>query len=193
MAAVFIFAASRLNHLTLLLAPLALAIVLSYSYTKRFTRWSHLFLGLAMGTAPSAAWIAVRGTLDPRIVILTAAVLFWGAGFDVLYACQDCEHDRRVGLNSIPAAIGIPAAFWVSNAMHAAALALLVVLVRVFALGRVAWLGIAVVAALLLYEHLIVSPRDLRRLNAAFFTMNGVIAILFFVFVATDLLWRHHR
>jgi 4-hydroxybenzoate polyprenyltransferase len=190
MAAIFIFAASRLNHLTLLLSPLALAIVMGYSYTKRFTRWSHLFLGLAMGIAPSAAWIAVRGMLDPRILLLTAAVLFWGAGFDVLYACQDFEHDRKVGLNSIPAAIGIPAAFWVSNAMHAAALVFIVLLVKVFALGAAAWLGVAVVAGLLLYEHLIVSPRDLRRLNAAFFTMNGVIAILFFVFVATDLLWR---
>ena len=190
MAAIFVLAASRLNHLTLLLSPVALAIVLTYSYTKRFTRWSHLFLGLAMGTAPSAAWVAVRGSLDLRILLLTAAVLFWGAGFDVLYACQDFEHDRRVGLNSIPAAIGIPAAFWVSNAMHAAALAFLVLLVKAFALGAAAWLGIAVVAGLLLYEHLIVSPRDLRRLNAAFFTMNGVIAILFFVFVATDLLWH---
>ncbi len=190
MAAIFILAASQLNRAALLLSPLALAIVLFYSYTKRFTRWSHLFLGLAMGTAPSAAWIAVRGSLDPRILLLTGAVLFWGAGFDVLYACQDFEHDRRVGLNSIPAAIGIPAAFWVSNAMHAAALVFLVLLVKVFALGAAAWLGIAVVAGLLLYEHLIVSPRDLRRLNAAFFTMNGVIAILFFVFVATDLLWR---
>jgi 4-hydroxybenzoate polyprenyltransferase len=190
MAAVFILAASRLNHLTLLLSPLALAIVMGYSYTKRFTRWSHLFLGLAMGIAPSAAWIAVRGTLDPRILLLTAAVLFWGAGFDVLYACQDFEHDRKVGLNSIPAAIGIPGAFWVSNAMHVAALSFIVLLVRIFALGAAAWLGVAVVAGLLLYEHLIVSPRDLRRLNAAFFTMNGVIAILFFVFVATDLLWR---
>jgi 4-hydroxybenzoate polyprenyltransferase len=190
MAAIFVFAASRLNHMTLLLSPLALVIVLSYSYTKRFTRFSHLFLGLAMGTAPTAAWIAVRGTLDPRILILTAAVLFWGAGFDVLYACQDFDHDRKVGLNSIPAAMGIPAAFWVSNAMHASALVLLVLLVEVFALGVVAWVGIALVAGLLLYEHLIVSPTDLRRLNAAFFTMNGVIAILFFVFVATDLLWR---
>ena len=190
MAAIFVFSASRLNHLTLLLSPLALAIVMGYSYTKRFTRWSHVFLGLAMGIAPSAAWIAVRGTLDPRILLLTAAVLFWGAGFDVLYACQDFDHDRKVGLNSIPAAIGIPAAFWVSNFMHAAALGFIVLLVKVFALGAAAWLGVAVVAGLLLYEHLIVSPRDIRRLNAAFFTMNGVIAILFFVFVATDLLWR---
>jgi len=189
-AIVFLVAASRLNRETLLLAPLALAIVLGYSFTKRFTRWSHVFLGLAMGIAPSAAWIAIRGSLDPRILILTAAVLFWGAGFDVLYACQDFEHDRKAGLHSIPAAIGIPGAFWVSNTMHAAALALLVLLVKVFALGPPAWIGIAVVAGLLLYEHLIVSPNDLRRLNAAFFTMNGVIAILFFASIAADLLWR---
>jgi 4-hydroxybenzoate polyprenyltransferase len=189
-AAIFLYAASRLNRPTLLLAPFALAIVLGYSYTKRFTRWSHLFLGLAMGIAPSAAWLAVRGTLDPRILLLTAAVLFWGAGFDVLYACQDFDHDRKAGLNSIPAAIGIPGAFWVSNVMHTTALIFLILLVKVFALGPAAWLGIAVVAGLLLYEHLIVSPKDLRRLNAAFFTMNGVISILFFVFIAADLLWR---
>lgn len=190
MAAIFVLSASRLNRLTLLLSPLALAVVLGYSYTKRVTRWSHLFLGLAMGVAPSAAWIAVRGSLDSRILLLTVAVLFWGAGFDVLYACQDFDHDRKAGLHSIPAAMGIPAAFWVSNVMHGAAFVFLIALVKVFSLGIAAWLGLAVVAALLLYEHLIVSPRDLRRLNAAFFTMNGVIAILFFVFVATDLLWR---
>jgi 4-hydroxybenzoate polyprenyltransferase len=190
MAAIFILAASRLNRASLLLAPFALIIVLGYSYTKRFTRWSHLFLGLAMGIAPSAAWIAIRGTLDPRILILTAAVLFWGAGFDVLYACQDFDHDSKVGLKSLPASIGIPAAFWVSHFMHVVMIGLLIVLARVFSLGPAAWIGIAVVAGLLLYEHLIVSPKDLRRLNAAFFTTNGVIAILFFIFVATDLLWR---
>jgi 4-hydroxybenzoate polyprenyltransferase len=190
MAAIFILAASQLNRVSFLLSPLALGIVLAYSYTKRFTTWSHLFLGLAMGIAPSAAWIAVRGTLDPRILLLTAAVLFWGAGFDVLYACQDFDHDRKVGLHSVPAAMGIPATFWVSHGMHFVALALLVLLVKVFALGPAAWFGVAVVAALLIYEHLIISPRDLRKLNAAFFTTNGVIAILFFAFVATDLLWR---
>ena len=190
MAALFLMAAAQLNRAALALAPAALAIVLLYSYTKRFTRWSHVFLGLAMGIAPSAAWIAIRGTLDPRILVLTAAVLCWGAGFDVLYACQDFEHDRKAGLNSIPAAIGIPGAFWVSHTMHLVMICLLVLLARLFSLGPVAWAGIAIVAAMLLYEHLIVSPRDLRRLNAAFFTMNGFISILFFVFVAADLLAR---
>jgi 4-hydroxybenzoate polyprenyltransferase len=188
MAALFILAAAQLNRRTLWLSPVALAIVLLYSYTKRFTRWSHLFLGLALGSAPAAAWIAIRGTLDPRILVLTAAVLFWVAGFDILYACQDAAHDRANGLNSVPATIGISGAFWVARSMHAVMLVLLILLVHLFALGPVALVGIAAVAALLLYEHLIVSPTDLRRLNAAFFTMNGVISVVFFLFVAADIL-----
>ena len=188
MAALFILAAAQLNRRTLWLSPVALAIVLLYSYTKRFTRWSHLFLGLALGSAPAAAWIAIRGTLDPRILVLTAAVLFWVAGFDILYACQDTAHDRANGLNSVPATIGISGAFWVARCMHAVMLVLLILLVHLFALGPVALVGIAAVAALLLYEHLIVSPTDLHRLNAAFFTMNGVISVVFFLFVAADIL-----
>lgn len=191
MAVLFVLAAAQLNRLTLWLSPVALAIVLLYSYTKRFTRWSHLFLGLALGAAPAAAWIAIRGTLDPRILVLTAAVLFWVAGFDVLYACQDAEHDRIHGLNSVPSAIGIVGAFWVARTMHVIMLGLLLWLVRLFSLGPIALVGIAVVAGLLLYEHLIVSPGDLRRLNAAFFTLNGVISVVFFVFMATALLLRH--
>ncbi len=188
MSALFVLAAAQLNRLTLWLSPVALAILLLYSYTKRFTRWSHFFLGLSLGIAPAAAWIAIRGTLDPRILVLTAAVLFWVAGFDVLYACQDAEHDRMHGLNSIPAAIGVSRAFWVARTMHAIMLALLLSLVHLFALGMVGLVGIATVAALLLYEHVIVSPKDMRRLNAAFFTMNGVISVVFFVFVAAALL-----
>ncbi|TCK74278.1 UbiA-like polyprenyltransferase [Acidipila rosea] len=187
-AALFILATAQLNRLTLWLSPFALAIVLLYSYTKRITRWSHLFLGLALGVAPSAAWIAIRGTLDPRILVLTFAVLFWVAGFDVLYACQDAEHDRTVGLNSVPAAIGVHAAFWIARLMHVVMLALLVWLVWLFSLGTVAYVGLIVVAALLLYEHLIVSPKDLSRLNAAFFTMNGVISVVFFLFTAAAVL-----
>lgn len=188
MALLFVLAASQLNRLTLWLSPLMLAIVLFYSYTKRFTRWSHLFLGLALGIAPTAAWIAVRGSFDAKILVLTAAVLFWVAGFDVLYSCQDAEHDRAHGLSSIPSTIGIAGAFWVARTMHIVMLALLLWLVHLFALGAVALVGIAAVAALLLYEHLIISPGDLRRLNAAFFTMNGVISVVFFIFIAADLL-----
>jgi len=190
MAALFVFAAAQLNRLTLLLSPLALAVIFFYSYTKRFTRWSHLALGLALGISPSAAWIAVRGSLDPRILILTCAVMFWVAGFDLLYACQDAAHDGPAGLFSVPSTLGIPAAFWIARSLHLVMLLLLVWLVRVFSLGPAAIVGVAVVAALLLYEHLIVSPGDLRRLNAAFFTMNGVISAVFFVFIAADLLLR---
>jgi 4-hydroxybenzoate polyprenyltransferase len=191
MAALFVFAAGRLNHLTLLLSPVALAVVLTYSYTKRFTRWSHLVLGVALGIAPSAAWIAVRGTLDPRIVILTAAVMFWVAGFDLLYACQDAGHDRQARLFSVPAAYGVAAAFWIARIFHLVMIGLLAWLVWEFHLGVVAIVGIAAVVVLLSYEHSIVSPRDLTRLNAAFFTMNGVISVVFFLFVAADLLLRH--
>jgi 4-hydroxybenzoate polyprenyltransferase len=190
MALLFIYGAGRLNRLTLLLSPVALVVVLGYSYTKRFTRWSHLVLGLALGIAPAAAWIAVRGNLDARILVLTAAVLFWVAGFDVLYACQDAEHDRRMGLKSIPQALGVTKAFGVARMMHGAMLLLLVWLLQLFHLGPIAWWGLVVVTALLFYEHAIVSPKDMRRLNAAFFTLNGIISVLFFAFVAASVTFR---
>jgi 4-hydroxybenzoate polyprenyltransferase len=186
-SAIFVAAAWRLNRLTLMLAPVVLVVLLGYSLTKRFTRWSHLVLGLALGIAPSAAWIAVRGSLDRRIVVLTAAVLLWVAGFDILYACQDFEHDRKVGLNSVPQAFGMPAAFWLARLFHLGMLALLLWICALFSLGPIAYVGVALVAALLLYEHLIVSPADLSRMDAAFFTMNGVIAFVFFAAVATAL------
>jgi 4-hydroxybenzoate polyprenyltransferase len=187
---VFILATAQLNRLTFYLSPLVLVVLLGYSYLKRLTRWSHLGLGLALGLAPSAAWIAVRGSLDPRILVLTAAVTLWAGGFDVLYACQDCEHDRDAGLHSLPQAAGIPAAFWTARAMHLAMLGLLVWFSILFQFRTVGWAGIAAVALLLAYEHSLVSPRDLRRLNAAFFTMNGVIATVFMFFVAADLWLR---
>jgi 4-hydroxybenzoate polyprenyltransferase len=190
MVLLFLLAAAMLNRLTLLLAPLALFVVLVYSYTKLFTRWSHLVLGLALGIAPSAAWIAVRGSYDVRMLVMSGAVLLWVAGFDVLYSCQDFEHDRKVGLNSVPQAFGVEGAFWIARGMHLVMLALLIWLVVLFGLGKIAMVGVALVASLLLYEHLLVSPRDLRKLNAAFFTMNGVIAVVFFVFVAADLLLK---
>ena len=188
--AVFVLAASRLNHLTLILSPLALAIVLLYSYTKRFTRWSHLVLGFALGIAPAAAWIAVRASLDPRILLLTAAVTFWVGGFDVLYACQDFDFDREAGLHSVPRYFGIRAALAVARLFHAIMLLLLVALVISFGMGKLAIAGIVAVAILLAYEHSLVSTHDLSKLNAAFFTMNGVISVVFFVFVAADLLFH---
>jgi len=189
-SAVFVIAASQLNRLSLWLSPVALAVLLLYSYSKRVTRWSHLVLGFALGIAPAAAWIAVRGSLDPRILLLTAAVTFWVGGFDVLYACQDFDFDRGAGLHSVPRYFGIPAALWIARGFHAAMVALLVVVLIVFGMGKLAVCGVVVVVLLLLYEHSLVKADDLSKLNAAFFTMNGVISVLFFVFVAADLLVR---
>jgi 4-hydroxybenzoate polyprenyltransferase len=190
MSVVFFFGAAELNRLTLYLSPIVLAVLFLYSYTKRFTRWSHLFLGLALGLAPAGAWIAIRGSIDPRILVLTAAVLFWVAGFDLLYACQDEAHDRSAGLLSVPATLGAERAFLIARTMHVAMVAELIALVVLFHLGPIALVGIVAVAALLLWEHLMVSPTDLSRLNAAFFTMNGVISVIFFAFVAADLVLR---
>jgi 4-hydroxybenzoate polyprenyltransferase len=187
---VFVLAASQLNRLALLLSPVALGVLLLYSYTKRVTRWSHVVLGFALGIAPAAAWIAVRGSLDPRILLLTAAVTFWVAGFDVLYACQDYEFDQQAGLHSIPRYLGIRGALWVARGFHLVMVGFLVTLLIVFGMGKLAAVGVGVVILLLLYEHSLVKANDLSRLNAAFFTMNGVISVLFFVFVAADLLSR---
>ncbi len=189
-SAIFIFAASQLNRLALELSPVALAVLLLYSYTKRVTRWSHLVLGFALGIAPAAAWIAVRGSLDPRILLLTAAVTFWVGGFDVLYACQDFEFDRQSGLHSIPRYVGIRSALWVARGFHLVMVGLLISLLIVFGLGKLTVCGVVAVILLLFYEHSLVRPDDLSKLNAAFFTMNGVLSVLFFLFVAGDLLWR---
>jgi 4-hydroxybenzoate polyprenyltransferase len=189
-AAVFLLGAAMLNRLTLVLAPVALAVVLVYSYMKRVTRWSHLVLGLALGIAPTAAWIAVRGTFSWKSALLTAIVVLWVGGFDVLYACQDFEHDRSVGLFSVPAAFGMDAAFWIARAMHLGVVALLFVMVQVFGLGAIALVGMCMVTALLAYEHSIVGPKDIRRMNAAFFTLNGTISVVFFLSVAADIAHR---
>ena len=190
MTAVFLIACAQLNRLTLELSPVVLLVLFGYSYMKRVTRWSHLVLGLALGIAPSAAWIAVKGSLDPRIMLLTGAVICWVAGFDILYACQDMGHDRQAGLFSIPQAIGAVRAFSMARLLHLSAVALLLSLAAAFHFGIAGYTGAAVVALLLFYEHSLVSPQDLRRLNAAFFTMNGVIAMVFFLFVAADLWFR---
>jgi 4-hydroxybenzoate polyprenyltransferase len=190
--AVFILAAAQLNRLTLILSPVALGVVLLYSYTKRFTRWSHLVLGFALGIAPAAAWIAVRGSLDPRILLLTAAVTFWVGGFDVLYACQDYDFDREANLHSVPRFVGIRGALAIARIFHGLMLSLLIALVVSFGLGKLAVAGVIAVALLLTYEHSLVTPNDLSKLNAAFFTMNGVISVVFFAFVAADLLLLRH-
>jgi 4-hydroxybenzoate polyprenyltransferase len=190
-SAIFILAAWQLNRLSFLLSPVALAVLLLYSYTKRWTRWSHVVLGFALGIAPAAAWIAVRGSLDPRILLLTAAVTFWVAGFDVLYACQDYEFDQQAGLHSLPRYSGIGNALWIARGFHSSMLLLLVALVWTFGLGALAMAGVLAVLLLLAYEHSLVSKNDLSKLNAAFFTMNGIISVIFFVFLALDLVVHH--
>jgi 4-hydroxybenzoate polyprenyltransferase len=186
-SAFFVFAAGELNPLCLHLAPLALAVVFFYSFTKRFTSFSHLVLGFSLGIAPAAAWIAVRGSLAPRILWLTAAVMFWTAGFDVIYSCQDYEFDCAEGLASVPRMLGIPRALRVAQAMHVMMVICLLALVYTLHLGGLAMAGVAAVTALLVYEHSLVKPNDLSRVNAAFFTMNGYVSVLFFVFWAADI------
>ena len=185
---VLVFAAWHLNPLAFKLSPLALAIVFFYSFTKRFTRWAHLVLGIAMGIAPAAAWIAVRGSFDLRILLLTGAVVFWGAGFDILYSCQDYEFDRASELFSVPKAFGISKALIIARLFHVIALLLLAAMVVAFGLGKIAMIGAGIVALLLIYEHSLVKHDDLSRVNAAFFTMNGLISMGFLFFVAADLL-----
>jgi 4-hydroxybenzoate polyprenyltransferase len=181
-SAVLVVAAWRLNPLALKLSPVALGVLFFYSYTKRFTTWSHFVLGFCLGMSPAAAWIAVTGGLDWRMVVLCAAVTLWVGGFDVLYACQDLEFDRQAGLYSIPKKFGIARALGIARAMHIVVVVLLGWLAWSFALPWPAWVGIAVVAALLAYEHSLVKPHDLSKLNAAFFTVNGYISVLFLLF-----------
>ena len=184
---VFFFAARELNPLCLKLAPVALAILMFYSFTKRFTTLSHMVLGFALGIAPAAAWIAIRGALDPRILWLTAAVTLWTAGFDIIYACQDYAFDVHSGLYSVPARFGIAGGLWIARGLHVGMLLCLLELVHAFAAGAVAIAGIAAVAGLLAWEHRLVKAGDLSRIDAAFFTMNGYVSVIFFVFWATDI------
>ena len=185
---VFLLAAGALNPLCLRLAPVALGIVLVYSFTKRFTSMSHVVLGFALGIAPAAAWIAIRASLDPRILWLTAAVTLWTAGFDIIYSCQDYEFDRRSGLFSLPSRFGIPGALWIARLFHLGMLVCLLMLVEAFSLGAVALAGVAVVAGLLVWEHRLVRADDLSRIDAAFFTVNGWVSVLFFLFWSADVL-----
>jgi len=187
---VFIYAARELNPLCFKLAPLALGVVFFYSFTKRFTALSHLVLGFALGVAPAAAWIAVRGSLDPRILWLTAAVTLWTAGFDIIYSCQDYEFDVAESLFSLPRRIGVARALRLSQLLHILMLVCLIVLVNALDLGPLSVAGIVAVGLLLVYEHSLVKADDLSRVNAAFFTMNGWVSVLFFVFWAADVLLR---
>jgi 4-hydroxybenzoate polyprenyltransferase len=184
----FLVAAKALGPVCLLLAPAVLAILFFYSFCKRFTTWSHLVLGFCLGIAPAGAWIAMRGTLDPRILWLTAAVTCWTAGFDVIYACQDYDFDMHEELFSIPRAFGVRRALLIARLLHVLMVFCLVMLVVQFRLGALSGGGTALVVALLVYEHSLVRPDDLSRVNVAFFTLNGYVSVLFFVFWAADIL-----
>jgi len=181
-AALFLFATSMLNRLTLILAPIALASVLLYSFTKRWTQFSHIVLGWCLAIAPTGAWIAVRGEIgSPVPLLLSLVVLLWTAGFDILYACQDYEFDRREGLRSIPARFGIARALWIARSLHAAAFLALVWLYLVTGLGPIAIAGVIATGALLVYQHSLVRADDLQRLNAAFFTTNAFVSVILLV------------
>ena len=181
-AAVFLVAAAMLNRLTLLLSPVALASVTLYSYTKRWTLLSHLILGWCLAIAPTGAWIAVRGAIySPIPLLLSLVVMLWTAGFDVLYACQDYDFDRREGLYSIPTRFGVARALWISRALHAGAFAALVALYFATNLGTLALLGLIATGGLLIYQHTLVRANDLSRLNAAFFTTNAFVSVILFL------------
>lgn len=181
-AALFLVAAAMLNQLTLILAPVALASVVLYSFTKRFTQFSHIVLGWCLSIAPTGAWIAVRGEFgSPVPLILSLVVLLWTAGFDILYACQDYDFDRREGLRSIPARFGIANALWIARGLHAAAFLALVWLYLITGLGPVAFAGVIATGALLVYQHRLVRADDLKRLNAAFFTTNAFVSVILLV------------
>ncbi|HKF45696.1 MAG TPA: UbiA-like polyprenyltransferase [Thermoanaerobaculia bacterium] len=187
---VFLAAAASLNRLTFLLSPVALALLLVYAYTKRFTAASHLVLGLCLALAPVGAWIAVRGSIDLLPILLGLAVLVWTAGFDILYSLQDEEHDRRTDLKSIPSVLGTRAALVLSTVLHVAMVPLLVAVWKLSGGGVLFAVGIAATAAALLYQHAIVKPGDLSRINTAFFTANGIVSLTLAAFGIADVLMR---
>jgi len=190
-AAIFFLAAAMLNRLTLVLSPVALVSVVLYSYTKRWTLLAHLILGWCLAIAPAGAWIAVRGTIDSPIpLLLSLVVMLWTAGFDVLYACQDYDFDRREGLSSIPARFGIARSLWISRTLHAGAFAALVALYFITNLGILALIGLVATGALLIYQHTLVRANDLSRLNAAFFTTNAFVSVILFLTFGSAVLFR---
>ena len=188
-AGLFLWASAQLNPLCAMLAPFALAWVCCYSFTKRFTRYAHLVLGFGLAIAPVGGYLAVTGAWsDPwwLLAALTVAVMTWSSGFDILYALPDIDFDRSQGLHSIPAALGVERALVVARALHVVTVAALSVTVHTAGGGLLAWVGVAVAAMILAYEHSLVKSDDLSRLDAAFFTMNGIISMTFLAFVAAD-------
>ncbi len=187
-AGMLVFAAWRLNPLAFALSPVALAVIMGYSYTKRFTSLSHLWLGLALSISPVGAWIAIKGRFDWTPIILCCVVLLWTAGFDIIYACQDVNFDRKHGLHSIPARLGIRWALWVSAALHVVAVLLLFGIPLLTELGLFYYIGVGIVILIFIYEHAIVKPNDLSRVNLAFFTLNGMISLVLMALSIADIL-----
>ena len=187
-AGLLVIAAWRLNPLAFALSPVALAVIMLYSYTKRFTSLSHFWLGLALSISPVGAWIAVKGQFDWTPIVLCCVVLLWTAGFDIIYACQDVNFDRKHGLHSIPARIGIRWALWLSSSLHVLAVLLLIGIPLLTELGLFYYIGVGIVVCIFIYEHAIVKPNDLSRVNLAFFTLNGTISLVLMALSITDIL-----
>ncbi len=187
-AGLLVFAAWRLNPLAFALSPVALAVIMGYSYTKRFTSLSHFWLGLALSISPVGAWIAITGRFDWTPIILCCVVLLWTAGFDIIYACQDVNFDKKHGLHSIPARLGIRWALWVSSALHVIAVLLLFCLPLFTKMGHFYFVGVWIVVFIFIYEHAIVKPNDLSRVNLAFFTLNGMISLVLMALSIADIL-----
>jgi 4-hydroxybenzoate polyprenyltransferase len=188
--AILLFTAYKLNPLCLKIAPFVIFVLFTYSFTKRFTWMCHVILGIALSLAPLCAWIAVRGTFDIKILPLCLAVMFWVAGFDVLYGLQDMEFDKKQGLYSIPKAFGIETSLWISRVFHLITIGLLISLVPIFNLSNLYIMGVLIASVIMLYEHSLVKPADLSKLNIAFFNMNGYISITVFVFTLFNYLIR---
>ena len=187
-AGLLVVAAWRLNPLAFALSPVALAVIMGYSYTKRFTSLSHFWLGLALSISPVGAWIAVKGQFDLTPIVLCCVVLLWTAGFDIIYACQDVNFDKKHGLHSIPARIGIRWALWLSSVLHIIAVGLLFCIPLLTELGLFYYIGVGIVVCIFIYEHAIVKPNDLSRVNLAFFTLNGMISLVLMALSIADIL-----
>ena len=187
-AALLVIAAWRLNPLAFALSPVALAVIMLYSYTKRFTSLSHFWLGLALSISPVGAWIAIKGQFDWTPIVLCSVVLLWTAGFDIIYACQDITFDKKHQLHSIPARIGIRWALWLSSILHVIAVLLLFCIPLLTELGVFYYIGVGIVVCIFIYEHAIVKPNDLSRVNLAFFTLNGTISLVLMALSITDIL-----
>ena len=187
-AGLLVFAAWRLNPLAFALSPVALAVIMGYSFTKRFTALSHLWLGLSLSISPVGAWIAITGRFDWTQIVLCCIVLLWTAGFDIIYACQDVNFDRKHGLHSIPARMGIRWALWISSALHVVAVFLLFIIPLLAELGLFYYIGVGIVVLIFIYEHAIVKPNDLSRVNLAFFTLNGIISLVLMALSIADIL-----